>query len=105
MRWNDLWGEFDVIAGPMPEIAAAAKQVMHLVWAFAVESQAVDSDLHPPGLQMMRVEVDDDKHDIREIVCMLTVTNEVSIVYGVEAQIPIAMQSGILVPYPIHPSD
>src|ERR671931_1827867 len=61
MGWNELGGEFDIVARPVPKIAAVAEQVMHLVGAFTAEFEGVQRQFHPSGLRMVGVQIDHDQ--------------------------------------------
>ena len=52
----------------------------------------------------MRIKVDDGQNEIRKLLRMLTVADKLFVVDGVEFQVSIPLQSGILFPNPIHPS-
>src|SRR6266511_4680259 len=105
MGGNDMGGEFDKIARPMPKIAAVAEQVMHLVGTFTAEFEGVQRQFHPSRLRVVGVQVNHDKHDVRQVLRMFTVANELVIVHGVKAQAPVALQGWIVASDAIHPGD
>ena len=57
------------VRSPMPEEATVADQVVHLVrfTGAGAQAQVVHGELHPARLPVVRVQVDDDDDQVRQI--------------------------------------
>src|SRR3954465_2670731 len=86
--------ELHEVAPPLPGVVAGGGKIVQCV---SGAGRAVE--IQPAGLRVVRIEVDRDQDEI--VARLLRVAEELVIVRGVEAQAPVALQRGILLPHGI----
>src|SRR3954462_2415581 len=101
---HDVRIQLDVVARPMPEIAALTQQIVHLVGLQRIDTQGFQGQVYPAGLSMVRVEIDDGQDDVRRIRRALGVRDDLRVVDGVEPQSTVTLQRGILPTNTVHTS-
>src|SRR5262249_8575118 len=93
----------NVVTRPAPEESRSREQVVYLEAALGGEAQGPQVQLQPPGLGVVRVEIDDDEHGVTHGRASATATavleaarfavgDEILIVDVMELQTPVALQ-------------
>ena len=80
VRGNTRGIEQHEIAPPIPKIARAGQQVVHLIWLTFIDAQPFEIELDPAGLHVMRIEIDDGNDDVGSIGRRLAITDQLIVV-------------------------
>src|SRR6185437_4193795 len=90
--------ELHEIAPAGPGVAPAAEEVLHLV-----SLALAPGEVQPAGLDVLRVEVDDNEYEI--VFRFFTENQQMVVVGGMELEAPVALQRDVLPPNPVQPGD
>src|SRR2546429_4735446 len=90
--------ELHEVAPPFPAVVAGGDGIVQLV---SVAGRAVE--IYPPRLRISRVEIQ--RHQDEVVPRLLGVADELVIVGRMEAQAPVALQRGILLPHGVQAAD
>ena len=88
-----------------PGISFIAQEVMDLVRFISVEAPGLQRHVHRAGLGSVRVEVNDGKDDIGQVVRMLAIANYPVVIGRVEPQVPVAPEGGVLAAGAVNTAD
>src|SRR6185437_8024394 len=94
VRGNELGVQFDVVAARPPQITSVAKQFVDLARPLGRRAQPFGGYIDPTGVNVMRVEVDDDQYHVR--TGLLAVTNQLFVGGLMELEIGVALQCRVL---------
>src|SRR3954469_20576267 len=93
MRGKRVRVEFDVVLVPLPRIAPAPQQVLHL------ERLAAEAELDPARLHEAGVEVDDDENQV--VAFLLRIRDQLVVIDLMEPQAPVRLQRRIFFSHPV----
>src|SRR5215212_266689 len=80
----------------VPEMRFAGEEIFDLEWFPWFQSPLRQRQMEPRLVGIKGIEVDDDQHPVGAIGCGLAIGGDVLVVAGVEAQIVVKMQGGML---------
>ena len=89
---NALWMQLDVVARTVPEVALASEQVFCFILAAFGDLQSIKRQIHKAGLGIVGVEVNHDEDQVRFVLRLLAVADNLLVIRGIEFERPIALE-------------
>src|SRR5262249_16480939 len=89
----------------MPEIARFRQEIMNLVGNVGIDTHALQSEIYPDRLDMVRIKVHHHQYNVNKICCGFAVANQLIVVHIVKIKALVALKRGVVVANTIDSSD
>ena len=105
MCGQTLGRQLKIIAGPAPQEAAVAKQIMRLKCAPGIQAERGKIEVYPAGVFVKRVQIAKDDYDVGKVAGGLAIADHRGIIGVMKKQIGVALQGWILAANPVDAGD